>query len=137
MTNAALKSLLSTAAFVMFSRLSPKVLQGFADGFHHIGIFLIGQVNFAGIHAECATIVGTVDIFWCKMEVEMRQLVAVGAIVDFLRMKHLVHRAGHAGDIIHKRVTLLRCQLKEIVDMAVIGNETTPTVSLLFKEKHP
>lgn len=136
MTNAALKSLLSTAAFVMFSRLSPKVLQGFADGFHHIGIFIVGQVDFTGIHAERAAIVGTVDIFWCKMEVEMRQLVAVGAIVDFLRVKHLVHRAGHAGYVIHKCVALLRCQFEKIIDMTVVGYETTPTVGLLFKKEH-
>lgn len=136
MTNAALKSLLSPAAFVMSFRLSPEVLQGFADGFHHIGIFLIGQVDFTGIHAERAAIIGTVDIFWRKMEMEMRQLVAVGAIVDFLRVKHLVHRAGYTGYVIHKCVALLRCQFEKIVDMTVVGYETTPTVGLLFKKEH-
>ena len=65
-------------------------------------IFCIREVDFSGIHLERASVVGAVDILGSQMEVKVRQLVAIGTIVDFLRVESLLHGSCHLGDIGHK-----------------------------------
>ena len=85
-------------------------------------IFLIGEIYFARIHLECASIVGTIDVFGSKMKMEVAQFVAIGAIIYLFWMESFLHGACHLGHVGHESVALLVRQFIEVVDMSVVGH---------------
>ena len=70
------------------------------------------------------------------MEMQVTQLVAVGTIVDLLRVESLLHGTRHLSHVGHEVVALLVGQLVQVVHMSVIGHEAAPAVGLLLEEEH-
>lgn len=72
-------------------------LEVLLDLFDHPGILRVGEIHLAGIHAESAAIVGAVHIFGGEMEMQVREFVAICAIIDFLGVgKPCPSALGHA-----------------------------------------
>lgn len=66
---------------------------------------------------------------------QVAELVAVSTIVDLLWVECLLHSAGSLSYIGHEVVTLLIVELIEVIDVLVVADEATATVSLLFEEE--
>lgn len=83
-----------------------KPLQEFLDGSNQLLVLGIRQIHLARIHLEHASVIRTVHILGRQVEMKVRQLVAVGSIVDFLRLEGLLHGTGHTGHIGHKGIAV-------------------------------
>ena len=68
------------------------------------------------------------------MEVQVRELVGVGSVVDFGGVECGLHRFRGAGDVCHEEITLRVGQLEELVDVMSVGDDATATVGLLFEQ---
>ena len=96
-------------------------------------ILSIREIHLAWIHLERAAIVRTIHILRSQMEMQVGQLVAVGTIVDFLRIESLLHRTRHLSHVCHEGITLLVRKFIQIVHMAIISHQATTAVCLFFK----
>ena len=111
------------------------VLQIGLDFLNHLGILGVREIHFARIHLEGAAEVGTVNILWSQVEVEVREFVAVGCIVDFFGIEGLLHGAGNADNVSHESIALFVAQFVEVVDMILVGDETTAAIGLLLEKE--
>ena len=66
----------------------------------------------------------------------MAELVAVGTIVDFLRVERLLYGSGHLRHVGHEGVALLVGEFVEVVDMAVVGHQAPATIGLLLEKEY-
>ena len=111
------------------------ILQVSLDLLNHFLILGIAEVHIAGIHLERAAVVGTVHILRSQVKMQVRQLVAIGAIIDFLRVESLLHGTRHSGHIGHKGVTLLVRELVEVVHVVLVGHKAAAAIGLLLEKE--
>ena len=104
---------------------------------NHIVVFGICEVHLARIHLEDATIVRSIDIFWSEVEMQVRELVAIGTIVDLRGIECLLHGTGHTRHICHKGIAVFIGEFVEVVHMVLIGHKTTTAIGLFLKQERP
>ena len=68
------------------------------------------------------------------MEVQVREFVGVGAVVDFGRIERGLHGLSRAGDILHEQVSLGVRELEELVDVVAVGDDAAAAISLLLEK---
>ena len=105
------------------------------DFLNHFLVLSIGEIHLTRIHLERAAVVGAIDILGSQMEVEVRQLVAVGTIVDFLRIESALHGTGYTSHIGHEGITLFIGEFVEVVHMVFLSHEATTTIGLFLKKE--
>lgn len=87
-----------------------------------------------GHHCEGSAPARAVAILGHEMEVQVRELVGVGAVIDFGGVECGLHGFGGAGDVVHEEITLGVGQLEELIDVMAVGDDATATVGLLFEQ---
>lgn len=105
------------------------------DSIDEFLIFGISEINLTWVHLENATIIGSIDILWSEVKMQVAEFVAVGAIVDLLGIEGTLHSAGSLSDVGHKVVTLLVVEFIEVVDMMVITYKATSAIGLLLEKE--
>ena len=66
---------------------------------------------------------------------EVTELVAISAIVDFLGIEGTLHGTGYLSYIGHEVVALLVVEHVKVVDVTIVCNEAAAMVGLLFEEE--
>lgn len=110
-------------------------LQGLAEGLNHFGVLGVSEVHLAGIHTESTAIVGTVNVLGRKVEMEMRELIGISAVVNLLGIEYTLHGTGDLCYVSHKSIALVIGQLVEIVDMPIVSHQATSVVGLLLEQE--
>ncbi len=68
------------------------------------------------------------------MEMQVTAGIAVGTVVDFVRMEHLVDGIGSSGYIFKEQGALLGSQVHQLADVILISNDHTAGMALLLKQ---
>jgi len=123
----------SATGLVTFGQSQP--LQVGFDLLYETLVFGIREIYLAGVHLERAAVVGAADILRRQVEVQMRQLVAVGTVVDLLGVEGFLHGTGHLGHVGHEGVAVVVAELVQVVHMVLVGHEAAATVGLLLEEE--
>ena len=70
------------------------------------------------------------------MEVQMRERVGICAVIDLVRVEHLLHCARHLCHISHESVAVVIRKQVQVVHMVLVCHETTSVIRLLLEDKH-
>ena len=109
------------------------VLQVFLNLVNQFLIFSIREIHFSRIHLEGTAKIGTALILGSQMEMQVRQLVAIGTIVNLHRVEGFLHSASHTCHVCHKGVAVGIAQLVQVVHVVFVGYEATAMIGLLLK----
>ena len=105
------------------------------DGIDELLVLGVGEIDLPGIHLEDSAIIGTIDILRCEVEMEVAELVAVSAVIDFLRIEGALHGTCGLSYVGHEVVALLVVELVEVIDVVVVADEATSAIGLFLEKE--
>ena len=109
-------------------------LQVLFDLLNHFLIFTLAELHLAGVHGKGGTPFKCIPVFGHQVEMQVAAAVAVGTVVDLIRMESLVNSPGGSGNVRHKRVPLLFADVHQLADVVLIGYNDPAGVALLLEE---
>ena len=87
----------------------------------------------AGVHGKNAAPLVLILIFGDKMEVQVTSCIAIGAVIDLVRVKSGLQCAGYPGDVCEVRISFFIRQERHVADMALVRDDDTAWMALLFE----